>query len=550
MMETDTPPASCKDDQPKPHSNPMKPESSSTAHSELESATSKDLIRIPESQLLESIRQKNHANPHPNGFEHNRRIPLICLENVRGRLDQLISKNLAITTKLTTFRESVIRDLYSHFKIRHVAAGQLTRSDTASDVRELCIDTLETRKVLVLEKQNDLQCVDEAIQGHETFLHYSTEAFQEVLANIHLLEANSTTQCDFVGGRFPIDFPCMTALAKLTAGEDYESIPPAVPKPSPKPLEQAKAERARFACFSKLPAEVRLMVWKFSLPGQRIITHSPRHNKNLSLLSTCLESRHLVKSTYTQILSPTYKTTATNVEFLWVDLDNDIIVRDLSTPDSDKPSKNLFNRSTTEFNAGCFRVFTGLAEVKHLAVAFDVLRQNGGSFFVALQACVPELETLTIIPSTQIDGSPLKKLKIEANDNVRLIELDSNVLDYVCFRKSRVRDRTLKQKAYRGVSTLATYLNHSRQYKALFPTFVASSEGLWNPRISVSLVTTWNRRCKGWQTRHLDRDYYNGKYIGDDRRTYHGFVESGMMCGSDGEVLSRYDGIVRLFEEV
>ncbi|KAH6717274.1 hypothetical protein BKA61DRAFT_601403 [Leptodontidium sp. MPI-SDFR-AT-0119] len=342
----------------------------------------------------------------------------------------------------------------------------------------------------------------------------------------------------------------MTALARLTAGEDYESIPPTVPKPSPKPLVQACTERPRFACFSKLPAEVRLMIWKFSLPGQRIITHSPRHNKNLSLLSTCLESRRLVKSTYTQILSPTYKTTATNVEFLWVDLDNDIIVRDLSTPDSDKPARNLFNRTTTEFNAGCFRVFTGLAKVKHLAVAFDVLRQNGGSFFVALQACVPELETLTIIPSTQIDGSPLKKLKIEANDNVRLIELDSNVLDYVCFRKSRVGDRTLKQRAYRGVSTLATYLNHSRQYKALFPTFVASSEGHWNPRISVALVMTWNRRCKGWQTRHLDRDYYNGKYIGEDKRTYYGFVESGMMCGSDGEVLSRYDGIVRLFEEV
>merc|ERR1712093_838890 len=105
-------------------------------------------------------------------------------------------------------------------------------------------------------------------------------------------------------------------------------------------------------------------------------THSSRHNRNLALLSTCLESRKIVKSVYTRVLSPTYNTTATNMEFIWVDLDNDIIVRDLSTPDSDKPLKTLFDRTTTDFNAGCFRVFTGLAKVKHLAVAFDVLRQK------------------------------------------------------------------------------------------------------------------------------------------------------------------------------
>lgn len=342
----------------------------------------------------------------------------------------------------------------------------------------------------------------------------------------------------------------MTALARLTAGEDYESVPPTIPTPSPKLLEETDIELPRFACFSKLPVEVRAMIWKFSLPSQRLITHSPRHNKNLALLSTCLESRRIVKLSYTRILSPTYKTTATNNEFIWVDLDNDIIVRDLSTPDSDKPSTNLFNRPTAEFNAGCFRVFTGLANVKHLAVAFDVLRQNGGSFFVVLQACAPELETLTIIPSTQVDGSPMKRPKVEANDNVHLIDVDSNVLDYVYFRKSQIQDRTLKQKAYRGVSTISTYLNHCHQYKALFPTFVASTEGLWNPKISACLVTTWNETCKGWQTRHLDRDYYTGKYFGEDKKMYGGFVESGMICAADGEVLSRYDGIARLFEDV
>jgi len=342
----------------------------------------------------------------------------------------------------------------------------------------------------------------------------------------------------------------MTALARLTAGEDYESIPTAFPKLLADVQDSAEVPDRRFTCFLKLPVEVRLMIWKLSLPGQRILTHSSRHNRNLALLSTCLESRKIVKSVYTRVLSPTYNTTATNMEFIWVDLDNDIIVRDLSTPDSDKPLKTLFDRTTTDFNAGCFRVFTGLAKVKHLAVAFDVLRQNGGSFFVVLQACAPKLETLTIIPSTQVDGSPLKKFKTAVNDNVRLIELDSNVLDYVCFRKSCLEGRKLKQKAQRGVTTIATALNHSQQYKTLFPNFVASSAGIWNPRISVALVTTWNEKCKGWQTRHLDRDFYNAKYVGEDGKMYHGFVESGMMCGADGEGLSRYDGMVQLFKGV
>lgn len=81
-----------------------------------------------------------------------------------------------------------------------MAAGQLTRPDAGGDIRELCIDTLEIRRELVLEKQNGLQSVDEAIAGHASFLNFSTEAYHEVLANIQLLEANASTQGDFVGG--------------------------------------------------------------------------------------------------------------------------------------------------------------------------------------------------------------------------------------------------------------------------------------------------------------------------------------------------------------
>ncbi|KAH7384794.1 hypothetical protein BKA64DRAFT_149371 [Cadophora sp. MPI-SDFR-AT-0126] len=548
MDQEDRPTASCKRNQP---IVPVeRPEGSSASHLDSDSLPSNALIQIPESQPPDSVRETLHRNACLTGSEHNPRLPLICLENVRARLDHLITKNLSITAKLTKFRESILRDLFSHFRIRHVAAGHLSRADTDEETRKLCIDALKIKKYFILESQNDLESVDEALAGHATFLNFSRAARHEVLTNIQLLEDNASARCDYVGGRFPIDFPRMTALARLTAGEDYESVPSALPKPLLVLQEPADTTGGRFTCFLRLPAEVRAIIWKFSLPGQRILTHSSRHNTNLALLSTCIESRRIVKSVCTRILSPTYKTTATNMEFIWIDPDNDIIVRDLSTPDSDKPSKNLFDRTTAYFNAGCFRLFTGLAKVKHLAVAFDVLRQNGGSFFVALEACTPELETLTMIPSTQIDGSPLKRFNAAVNDNVRLIELDSNVLDYVYFRQSCIEDRIIKQKAQRGVTTIATALNHSQQYKSLFPSFVACSKGVWSPRISVALVTTWNVICEGWQTRHLDRDFYNAKYVGEDGKMYHGFVESGMMCSADGELLSRYDGMARFFEEV
>lgn len=60
-------------------------------------------------------------------------------------------------------------------------------------------------------------------------------------------------------------------------------------------------------------------------------------------------------------------------------------------------------------------------------------------------------------------------------------------------------------------------------------------------------MVRWNERCKAWQTRYLEGDKYSKGYRGGDGRLYRGFVESGMMCRKDGEVLSRYDGIEEMF---
>jgi len=99
-----------------------------------------------------------------------------------------------------------------------VAAGQLSRADTDQETREMCIDALRIKKNFMMESQNDLESVDEALAGHATFLNFSRDALHEVLANIHLLEANASTRCDFVGGSTILVISYESSRAKIVQG--------------------------------------------------------------------------------------------------------------------------------------------------------------------------------------------------------------------------------------------------------------------------------------------------------------------------------------------
>lgn len=99
-----------------------------------------------------------------------------------------------------------------------MAAGQLSRADTDKETREMCIDALRIKKNFMMESQNDLESVDEALAGHATFLKFSRDAFHEVIANIHLLEANTSTRCDFVGGSTILVNSPGSSLAKIAQG--------------------------------------------------------------------------------------------------------------------------------------------------------------------------------------------------------------------------------------------------------------------------------------------------------------------------------------------
>jgi len=82
----------------------------------------------------------------------------------------------------------------------------------------------------------------------------------------------------------------------------------------------------------------------------------------------------------------------------------------------------------------------------------------------------------------------------------------------------------------------------------VFPKYVENHGQQWNPRIRLALMARFNPTWQAWQTRYLDGDRYSKQFPGVDGKYYKGFLESGMICGKDGELLSRYDGIARIFE--
>lgn len=308
-----------------------------------------------------------------------------------------------------------------------------------------------------------------------------------------------------------------------------------------------------FSLFPKLPEEVRIMIWRAGLPGPRVITHTSEHNRSLALLAACTESRRVVRAKYQRFLSPGAKYPRVGSSVVYVDPEIDTIVRDLTWALIGIPNASLFDLEGSAFSLGCFRQFTGLARVKHLALAFDVFHDNGGALFSQLQACCPDLETLTLFPSSQLEGYWQLQGRSQHVHRVcncqklRFADFDSNFMDYQEFRWNRLRARFLKSKALRGLATLRSLSAPAQQYGIVFPEYVEQYGRDWKPLIKIGLLMQWNPRCQGWQTRYLEGDDYSMGFQGDDGEPYRGFIESGIVCDDNGELLSRYNGIQELF---
>lgn len=317
---------------------------------------------------------------------------------------------------------------------------------------------------------------------------------------------------------------------------------------NPKPRIETETDAA-FALFPKLPIEVRLMIWLGGLPGPRVITHDSKHNRQLPLLAVCMESRQVVRAKYLRFLSPGPKFPRIGSSIVYVDPDIDTIVRDLTWVSVGISDASLFDLEGPAFNLGCFRLFTGLARVKHLALAFDVFHDNGGALFSQLQACCPDLETLTLFPSSQLQECPHVRRPRFNGQELRFIDFDSNLTNLIELRWNRCLDRALRNKALRGMVTLASLSLPAAQYGIIFPEYVENYGQDWKPLVKLGLLMQWSQEREGWRTRYLEGDRYSQGFPGDDGKLYRGFIESRIVCDANGELLSRYDGIHELFAE-
>lgn len=200
-----------------------------------------------------------------------------------------------------------------------------------------------------------------------------------------------------------------------------------------------------------------------------------------------------------------------------------------------------------------FTRFVGLSRVKHLALAFNLIHDNGGALFIALQAAFPDLQTLTVFPNSQMHVSARNQHKLWGEEDLHFVEVDSNLTDYTFFRHDLLPERRYKKKSFRGLEMIYHLDDIARQYISVFPEhiqryslrigqeFSQECGQEWSPSVRVCLLASKNNLEKGFRTLHLEGDDYSKGYPQEDGKLCEGFLESGMVCDIEGELFSRYD---------
>lgn len=496
----------------------------------------------------------DHPHDHPQ-FE----VSMASMRSIRSHLSELTAKNEAIKATMQEMREGVVNELLSHMRVRSIAIGQIGRADLEQEMRDLCLVVLENKKDYMCQKEKELLHLERLLGGYDSMLALVDAACVElemtIESRMEFLQLGTDwgplKACMLIvlylckSANSFVALPHMTRLAEFTNSyEEHQRILQRLSNGTSSQVENATRPQGAFIHFSKLPTEIRFQIWQESFPKPRILTSNAHHNQNLVLLSTCHEARVVVESHYSRVFSPTAAFPRGTISFLHTNLNTDTIIRDLTI--RDVPPYTLFSLTNTNFTTTCHHLLSGLSQIKHLALAYDILHENGGTLFRSVQVCCPQLKTLTIFPAEQLRSS-----KRYSNQNLKFIDVDSNLIDYTCFRLDNLPDRKIRHKAMRGLGVVIMLFSHSLQYRSVFKEYVESYGMGWNPIIKVCLLARWNRKMRGWQMRTLAGlgDRCSRGFEGQDGRTYKGFMEAEMVCGEDGEAFSRYDGVRRLFGE-
>jgi hypothetical protein len=456
-------------------------------------------------------------------------------------------------------REIICNELYSLVRVREIAIVQLSREHVEEDMKSLCIEAIDKRRTAMSHREDEMLRLNDILETRILSIKLAANAVRELDENIRLHDEAAERRCDAGMRRLPIFMHIMLTAIEFIPLSTLKMVDGILYPNVLKLLEENTLIPGAFTPFKRLPLEIRQLIWQYALPGPRILTRSGKHNKKLTLLSVCRESRDVVELKYVRLLRPPCGfDREKTVTILYANPDIDTIVIDLTLPETQESGPDILDRSlfdlpNEEFNKCLIKFFTGLSRVKHLALAFNVADENGGAFFSSLQASCPNLKTLTVFPSSQLHVSTCDQPKLWGKHSLHFIDVDSNLTDFEYFRHDLLPSRRYKEKSFRGLEILYHLEDIAHQYVKVFPEHVerfSQRFGLdWNPTARLCLLTSWNERCNGFQTLHLEGDDYWKGYHGEDGERCEGFIESSMACDAKGEVFSRYDGMKRLFEE-
>lgn len=315
----------------------------------------------------------------------------------------------------------------------------------------------------------------------------------------------------------------MAALASFIVNEHWQ------------PQNPTDSTSASFCSFPKLPPELRLMVYEAAIPGPRLVT---RTSKQISLGAASLEASCVVQSKYTPILNPSFNCIYPNSTTTLVNLETDIVLKNLVINKSGWVSRSIFDLENDQLKQQrLIRRFTGLSKVKHLAVEFDFPRSDCTKLYLTLQVCCPELESLTFCVFNQ------RRVQ-ETFYEQQLIDMDSNFLDYAWFRTSFEPTKELR--------IWARHLLQSETYRYVsWKSYLVSSNFWWNkvyrpewtPTLQVSALA---RLSKDGSLYYLWEEEVEEGDFSDDSSSFLAYVR---LTDGEGRFFSRYDGIERLFSE-
>lgn len=207
--------------------------------------------------------------------------------------------------------------------------------------------------------------------------------------------------------------------------------------------ESLDQSQANFRDFRKLPPELQLLTCRAAFSGPRLVHNNSTVIENLAAVGP--ESREFIRSKYSQIVNPNFRFPPEST-FAYVNTETDTVLKDFLRPRLDddvdiahpltddlpvETAESFFELSDIHFEERCFRRFTGLSKIKHLALNIGEL----GSFYIhlhctnlfeILQVCCPALETLAFCRADTPEHQDRSKC-----DELRLVSFYSNIMDYI-----------------------------------------------------------------------------------------------------------------------